>query len=66
MLFRSALHVPGDMIVVNREADEDVYVALRDAFDAAGRQIEDSIRRMRGDVKHHQGQPRSGGETSSQ
>ena len=54
------------MIVVNREADEDVYVALRDAFDAAGRQIEDSIRRMRGDVKHHQGQPRSGGETSSQ
>jgi ribosomal subunit interface protein len=63
---RIALHVPGDMIVVNHDAHEDVYVALRDAFDAAGRQLEDSIRRMRGDVKHHKGQPRGGSETSSQ
>jgi ribosome-associated translation inhibitor RaiA len=54
------------MIVVNHDAHEDVYVALRDAFDAAGRQLEDSIRRMRGDVKHHKGQPRGGSESSSQ
>jgi len=34
-------------------AHEDVYVAIRDAFDAAIRQLEDHVRRMRGDVKSH-------------
>jgi ribosome-associated translation inhibitor RaiA len=34
-------------------AHEDVYVAIRDAFDAATRQIEDHARRMRGDTKTH-------------
>ena len=63
---RIALHVPGDIIVVNHDTHEDVYVALRDAFNAASRQLEDSIRRMRGDVKHHEGRPRSGSETDSQ
>lgn len=63
---RIALHVPGDMIVVNHDTHEDVYVALRDAFDATCRQLEDSIRRMRGDVKHHKGQPPGGSETDSQ
>ncbi|MGH8731193.1 MAG: hypothetical protein ACREVF_05715 [Burkholderiales bacterium] len=52
--------------MVNHDAHEDVYVALRDAFNAASRQLEDSIRRMRGDVKHHQGRPRSDSETDSQ
>ncbi|PTQ76330.1 ribosomal subunit interface protein [Nitrosomonas oligotropha] len=33
--------VPGSEIVVNRVANEDVYVAVRDAFDAAKRQLED-------------------------
>jgi hypothetical protein len=28
--------------------DEDVYVALRDAFDDMTRQLEDSVRRVRG------------------
>lgn len=47
-------------IVVNREhghnhAHEDVYVAIRDAFGAAVRQLEDYARRQRGEVKHHEG-----------
>lgn len=41
-------------IVVNRDHDEDVYVALRDAFDAVTRQLEDSVREQRGDVKTHE------------
>ena len=45
--------VPGKELVVNREADQDVYVALRDAFDAAKRQLEDYGRRQRGDIKTH-------------
>ncbi len=32
---------------------EDVYVAVRDAFNAAARRLEDHARRMRGDVKTH-------------
>lgn len=50
---RIDLTVPGSEIVVNREHDLDVYVALRDAFDAAKRQLEDHVRRVRRDVKTH-------------
>ena len=45
--------VPGSELVVNRVANEDVYVAVRDAFDAAKRQLEDYARRQRGDTKIH-------------
>lgn len=38
---------------------EDVYVALRDAFHAVRRQLEDRVRMARGDVKRHAG-PRHG------
>lgn len=56
---RIHLTVPGGEIVVNRDpskhhAHEDVYVAIRDAFDAARRQLEDHVRRMRGDTKAHE------------
>lgn len=51
---RINLGVPGREIVVNRDRDTDVYVALRDAFDAAKRQMEDYVRLMRGDVKTHE------------
>ena len=54
---RLALHLPGDEIVVNRDAHEDVYVTLRDAFGAATRQLEDHARRARGEVKQHAGRP---------
>jgi len=45
--------VPGSEIVVNKEHGEDIYVVLRDAFDAAKRQLEDYGRKQRGDVKSH-------------
>lgn len=50
---RIDLHVPEHELAVNRANDEDVYVAVRDAFDAAKRMLEDEIRIERGDVKHH-------------
>lgn len=51
--------VPGGEIVASREpsqdhAHEDVYVAIRDAFDAVRRRLEDYVRRRRGQVKHHE------------
>lgn len=41
--------VPGGELVVNRVANEDAYVAVRDAFDAAKRQLEDYGRKQHGD-----------------
>ncbi|HEU0188950.1 MAG TPA: ribosome-associated translation inhibitor RaiA [Gallionella sp.] len=51
---RIDIGVPGSEIVVNRDHAEDVYVALRDAFDAAKRRLEDYARKIRGDVKRHE------------
>lgn len=51
---RLDIGVPGREIVVNRDRHEDVYVALRDAFDAARRQLDDYVHRLRGETKHHQ------------
>ena len=50
--------VPGDEIAVSHQgpknhAHEDVYVALRDAFRAARRQLQDSLQKKRGKVKRH-------------
>lgn len=53
---RVDITVPGSELVVNRDMHEDLYVALRDAFDAAKRQLEDYGRRQRGDVKFHEGE----------
>jgi len=47
------LTVPGKELVINRASNEDVYVAVRDAFDAAKRQLEDYARIQRGDTKLH-------------
>jgi ribosomal subunit interface protein len=51
--------VPDGELVVNREpvlrhAHEDVYVAIRDAFNAAQRRLADYARRQRRDVKTHE------------
>jgi ribosomal subunit interface protein len=51
---RLDIGVPGREIVVNRDRHEDVYVALRDAFDAARRQLEDYVHRLHGEIKTHQ------------
>lgn len=51
---RIDLTVPGSEIVVNRDKAEDIYVAIRDAFDHAKRKLEDYTRCQRGDVKTHE------------
>jgi ribosomal subunit interface protein len=56
---RVDLRVPGREIVVKRDpsahhAHEDIYVAVRDCFDAVRRRLEDHARRQRGDVKAHE------------
>ncbi len=53
------IRVPGKEIVVSRapddqQAHEDVYVAIRDAFDAARRQVQDFVKIRRGRVKSHE------------
>jgi ribosomal subunit interface protein len=57
---RIDIGVPGSEIVVNRDHAEDVYVALRDGFDSAKRQLEEYARELRGDVKMHQPKQPSG------
>jgi ribosomal subunit interface protein len=58
---RIDIGVPGSEIVVNRDHAEDVYVALRDGFDSAKRQLEEYARKMRGDIKTHQPRQRPSG-----
>lgn len=55
---RVDLKMPGEEIVVKRDpsehhAREDIYVAVHDCFDAVRRQLEDHVRRQRGDIKAH-------------
>ncbi len=47
------LKVPGQEVVITRHRDEDIFVALRDAFDAAKHKLEEALRLQRGDVKAH-------------
>src|SRR3546814_13832462 len=54
--------VPGKQVMVDRnsgrnQAHEDVYVALRDAFNAARRRLEDHSRKRAGRVKSHEVTP---------
>jgi ribosomal subunit interface protein len=56
------LTLPGREIVINRnppedQSHEDVYVAIRDAFNALARRIEDVARERRGDIKTHTAEP---------
>jgi ribosomal subunit interface protein len=58
---RIDLTVPGAELVVGRTPDEgslreDVYAAIDDAFDDAGRVLQDHVRRQRGDTKSHERQ----------
>jgi cold shock CspA family protein len=61
---RLDITVPGDEIAVSREAPEhaaakDLPAAIKDAFDAADRLLEDYVRRRRKDVKHHEERSRA-------
>lgn len=51
---RLDIRVPGHEVVIDRDHHEDIYVALRDAFNAAGRRLADLARTQRGDVKAHE------------
>jgi ribosomal subunit interface protein len=55
---RIDMTVPGKELVVNRIEHEDCYVAIRDAFDAAKRQLDDHSHRKHGVVKSHAEIPR--------
>lgn len=51
---RIRLTVPDEEIVVELQpTEEDVYVSIRQAFDAARRKLQDYERRRRGKVKAH-------------
>lgn len=59
---RIDLKVPETEIVASRSpsehhSHEDVFVAVRDAFDAVDRRLEDYARRRRGQVKSHEVPP---------
>ena len=54
---RIDVRVPGGELVVNHDKHEDMYVALRDAFDAAKRQLEAYADIQSGDVKSHSTPP---------
>lgn len=60
---RLRLTVPGRAdIIVDRNPDadhahEDPYVAVRDAFSAARRRLQDHVRRFSGPPKHHEAPP---------
>ena len=56
---RIHLGVPGGEVDVSSESSQsaahaDVRVALRDAFDAARRRLQDFVRRQEGRTKHHE------------
>jgi ribosomal subunit interface protein len=60
---RIDLTVPQGELVVSKDAHadrthEDVYVAIRDAFDAAQRQLQNYARKQRRNVKTHEAPPR--------
>lgn len=54
---RIHLGVPGGELTVDRQPAESVDVALREAFDAARRQLQDQWRLQRGEVKNHEPRP---------
>jgi ribosomal subunit interface protein len=50
---RIDITVPGKELVVTRKVDQDIYVAIRDAFKAIQRQLEEHSRKRHGRVKSH-------------
>lgn len=50
---RIDLTLAGHELVVNKVQDQDVYVALRDAFDSMRRQLDEVVRKRRGQAKQH-------------
>lgn len=60
---RVLLAIRGDDVAVDLQPEEeDVFVAIRQAFDASRRRLEDALRRRKGRVKAH---PRAAGDPSA-
>lgn len=55
---RIRIGVPGEDLVIDRQDDEDLLVAVAQAFDAARRRLEDHVRLERGQVKRKEPPPR--------
>lgn len=53
-LVRVRLTLPGRELVVDHQEQEELSQAIREAFDAARRQLEDYARELRGAVKVHE------------
>jgi cold shock CspA family protein len=51
---RIRLMVPGKELIVNHQFEAELAPAIREAFDAMRRQLEDYVREHRGDVKTHE------------
>jgi ribosomal subunit interface protein len=51
------LSVPGNEIVIRREPDEDLHVAIVNSFDVAQRRLKEFAEKQRGDVKRHEEKP---------
>ena len=51
---RIDITVPGKELVVTRKQDQDIYVAIRDAFNAISRQLEEHAHKRHGQIKTHQ------------
>lgn len=50
---RINLTLPNKELVVNRNEEEDIYVAIREAFNDMERQVEETTRMIHGEVKTH-------------
>ncbi len=49
--------VPGEVLAVKHEPAEDLYVAIRGAFDAARRKLQEHVERRSGEARRHSGKP---------
>ena len=56
---RIDMTVPGGELVVKKEYQEDLHVAVTNAFNAAERQLKEFAERQRRDVKVHEERPRA-------
>jgi cold shock CspA family protein/ribosome-associated translation inhibitor RaiA len=48
---RVDMTLPGAELTVNHQDEDDLAIAIRSAFDAARRKLQDHVRKLRGDVK---------------
>ena len=58
---RITLQVPSGAVVIRRQPQPSLQMAVQQAFDAAGRRLQDAVRRRRGDVKSRRNGSRSQG-----